>query len=78
METICGIVAPYFCSAVTHGTDVDTLRKEWQLVFVVVAVVMLIGTVVFGVFAKGEEQAWAKESATSDSAVDGFVIVNEA
>ena len=65
-ETLCGIVAPYLTSAITQSSDRETLRREWQLVFGIVAAFLLVGTVVFAVFGKGDEQEWAKAKPSGD------------
>ena len=37
------------------------LREEWQVVFFITAGVYAVGTVVYGIFASGEEQKWARD-----------------
>ena len=37
------------------------LRKQWQTVFLVAAVVHVIGATVFAVFGRAKEQPWARE-----------------
>ncbi|XP_064646592.1 sialin-like [Lineus longissimus] len=55
--TVPGMIAPVIVGQLTtNGT-----REEWQIVFYICGAVYLLGTIVFLIFAAGEEQPWAKE-----------------
>ncbi|XP_052061714.1 uncharacterized transporter slc-17.2-like [Mytilus californianus] len=66
MATIPGMVAPLVAGALTPN---DT-QEEWRNVFYVCAVFYLIGIIVFGGFARGEVQSWAKDKDTELDIVD--------
>lgn len=53
--TAPGIICPYFVGYMTK----NQLQKEWQIVFIVAAVVYFVGTLVFAVFGNSNIQPWA-------------------
>ena len=71
--TLCGILAPYFTNTVAHSLkDPSVLRDQWKVVFLVAAVVHVVGAGFFLVFGKGSEQAWAREGFSVTKASSGF------
>ena len=68
--TLCGILAPYFSQTVAHSSDPTVLRGQWQTVFTVAALVHVAGAVIFAVFAKADEQPWAKDPTAASSQLD--------
>jgi ACS family sodium-dependent inorganic phosphate cotransporter len=35
--------------------------SEWQIVFYIASAIYLVGAIIYGVFASGERQSWAKD-----------------
>ncbi|CAC5398744.1 SLC17A5 [Mytilus coruscus] len=66
MATIQGIVAPQIAGALTPN---DT-QEEWRNVFYVCAGFCLFGTIIYGSFARGEVQTWAKDAKDDESRKD--------
>lgn len=65
ISSIAGIVAPLIVGWLTpQGT-----RDQWQLVFWITVIILLAGTIIFCLFAKGDVQQWAviKESQKNES-----------
>lgn len=62
MATVPGMIAPIVAGALTPNNTAE----EWRSVFFVCAAVAIFGAVVFGIFAKGEVQPWAKDKETSN------------
>ncbi|VDN02953.1 unnamed protein product [Thelazia callipaeda] len=52
---ISGIIGPMMVSVLTPTGS----QQEWQLVFWITGVVLVTGTIIFCIFAKGEIQPWA-------------------
>ncbi|XP_063442651.1 sialin-like [Mytilus trossulus] len=69
MATIQGIVAPQIAGALTTN---DT-QEEWRNVFYVCAGFFLFGTIVYGSFARGEVQTWAKDHKENESREDHLI-----
>ncbi|XP_071109664.1 sialin-like [Haliotis cracherodii] len=60
---IGGITSPLVTGAIT----IDGTRKQWQIVFIITATIVLFANIVFVVFGSGREQDWAKfKDATID------------
>ncbi|XP_053269872.1 vesicular glutamate transporter 1 [Pleuronectes platessa] len=60
--TLSGMVCPLIVGAMTkHKT-----REEWQGVFLIASLVHYGGVIFYGLFASGEQQAWAEPEQTSD------------
>ncbi|XP_067658407.1 sialin-like [Haliotis asinina] len=58
-----GIVSPLVTAAIT----IDGTRKQWQIVFIITATIVLFSNIVFVLFGSGREQPWAKfKEATID------------
>jgi ACS family sodium-dependent inorganic phosphate cotransporter len=36
--------------------------SEWQIVFYIASAIYLVGAIIYGVFASGERQSWAKDT----------------
>ncbi|KAK3105998.1 hypothetical protein FSP39_010513 [Pinctada imbricata] len=56
--TVPGMVAPIVAGVLTQNKT----QEEWRRVFYVCAVFDLFGAIIFGLFASGEIQPWAKDS----------------
>ncbi|XP_059139528.1 sialin-like isoform X2 [Physella acuta] len=56
VATVPGIVAPMVVGALTPNKS----QEEWRNVFYICGGLCLLGTLVFGAFAVGEEEEWAK------------------
>ncbi|CAC5419728.1 SLC17A5 [Mytilus coruscus] len=60
----------YLTNAIEFDTSRKDTQEEWRNVFYVCAVFYLIGIIVFGGFARGEVQSWAKDKDTELDSVD--------
>ena len=66
--TLCGILSPLFSQSVAHSTgDPTRLREQWQLIFSVAAGVHVAGAAFFAVFARADEQPWARDGGNETS-----------
>jgi ACS family sodium-dependent inorganic phosphate cotransporter len=45
--------------------------SEWQIVFYIASAIYLVGAVIYGVFASGERQSWAKDTPQRARTVKG-------
>ena len=51
---------------------VQGTQQEWQRVFFICTAIYVIGTIMFSLFARGEEQPWARlEERTSKASTTG-------
>jgi dipeptide/tripeptide permease len=62
-----GFIAPYMVGVLT----VHQTQEEWQKVFIVTAVVYLIGAIVYVVLCKGDLEPWANVNKKSNTVEDG-------
>ncbi|GMS91194.1 hypothetical protein PENTCL1PPCAC_13369 [Pristionchus entomophagus] len=58
MSCLGGIVSPMITAAIVK----DKTQEEWQLVMLFTAAILIAGSVLFCVLAKGEVEPWAKNS----------------
>lgn len=56
--TIPGIIAPSLVGLLTK----NNLQEEWRIVFIITAVVYLIGAIVLLIFSSGELEPWAQKN----------------
>ncbi|CAF0884887.1 unnamed protein product [Brachionus calyciflorus] len=61
IATIPGIVAPYIVGLITKNET----QKEWQIVFIICAIIFFIGGAFYCAFCDGHPQEWAKNKDTS-------------
>jgi len=45
--------------------------SEWQIVFYIASAIYLVGAIVYGIFASGERQSWAKDTPQSTRTLKG-------
>ncbi|XP_046999605.1 vesicular glutamate transporter 1-like [Schistocerca americana] len=55
--TVPGIVSPILIGHIVPNRT----EKEWRLVFLITSAVYIVGTILYGIFASGETQRWAKQ-----------------
>ncbi|XP_067649835.1 sialin-like [Haliotis asinina] len=66
----CAFAAALSAPLITAAIVKEHTRQEWQIVFFLVAGLNIVGGLVFVVFAKGEEQEWAKVTAQKDPSAE--------
>ena len=59
--TLPGIIMPSLTNAIASSTDPNTLKLQWQVVFIVCSAVSIAGGVFYAIFAKGELQAFGNQ-----------------
>ncbi|KAJ9573903.1 hypothetical protein L9F63_008702 [Diploptera punctata] len=57
IATLPGIISP----AITGYIVQNKSASEWQIVFYMAGLIYLVGAIIYGLFASGERQSWAKE-----------------
>ncbi|XP_067665281.1 sialin-like [Haliotis asinina] len=57
IATIPGFLGPQLVGIITNNNETIA---GWRIVFIITAAVYVFGTIIFVVFARGEEQSWAK------------------
>jgi hypothetical protein len=55
---------PTHMSVLTDSEDKDTLRRQWRVLFIIAAVVVLLGALLYSALASGSKQPWADKDAT--------------
>lgn len=45
--------------------------SEWQIVFYIASAIYLVGAIIYGVFASGERQSWAKDTPQNARTIRG-------
>jgi len=45
--------------------------SEWQIVFYIASAIYLVGAIIYGVFASGERQSWAKDTPQNTRTLKG-------
>jgi len=59
LGTIPGFLAPFVVGVLTENNDT---RGQWQVIFMIAAIIYLFGTFVYLALGSGEEQSWNKVS----------------
>ncbi|PNF25429.1 hypothetical protein B7P43_G08787 [Cryptotermes secundus] len=57
VATLPGIISPVITGYIVQNKQ----ASEWQIVFYIASAIYLVGAIIYGVFASGERQSWAKD-----------------
>lgn len=68
--TVSGIVAPSFVGILTQ----NQLQSEWRLVFIITAVVYLVGAIGYLILGSGELEEWAKKKPSRQDAEESIPL----
>ena len=75
--TLSGMIGPFIVGQITRGDATENFSEksyDWKEVFVISALLHIMGIIFYGVFASGEEQSWAK---TDDENLKLFDVEEE-
>nr|XP_003706045.2 PREDICTED: vesicular glutamate transporter 2 isoform X1 [Megachile rotundata] len=57
IATLPGVISPTITGYIVQNKSAE----EWRIIFIIAAIIYLVGATIYGLFASGERQSWAKE-----------------
>jgi len=74
LGNICGFLAPYVVGVIV--TDEESL-SQWQLIFLLSAGIYIAGSLIYIMFASGEEQSWNRQKTAENTVESSNDFENE-